>query len=107
VNDQHDNEITDKEIGEQIKAATIIAGDAQVCQLHFDASPDGRYGTLIDPNGHRWHICSECINSLWTERQPRLDEDAHGILTDAQLDQIVELMVRLGYVAKEREEDKL
>jgi hypothetical protein len=39
------------------------------CQLHFGPSPDGRYGSLVDPNGHRWHICSECINSLWQDKQ--------------------------------------
>jgi hypothetical protein len=40
------------------------------CQLHFRPSPDGRYGKLIDPNGHSWDICSECINSLWQDKQP-------------------------------------
>jgi len=41
-----------------------------VCQLHFGHSPDGRYGRLIDPNGHSWKICSGCINSLWEAKQP-------------------------------------
>lgn len=28
-----------------------------------------RFGTLIDPNGHRWLLCSECIDALWAKQQ--------------------------------------
>jgi hypothetical protein len=38
------------------------------CELHGGLAT--RFGTLIDPNGHKWVICAACINSLWEEKQP-------------------------------------
>ena len=26
-----------------------------------------RFGSLIDPNGHAWLICADCINTWWEE----------------------------------------
>jgi len=46
----------------------------RTCQLHGGEAE--RFGTLIDPNGHRWFICAECINELWHRRQAMvMDED--------------------------------
>lgn len=39
----------------------------QTCKLHGELAT--RFGTLIDPNGHRWLICAECIDTLWSGRQ--------------------------------------
>jgi hypothetical protein len=38
-----------------------------VCQVH--GGNESRFGTLVDPNGHRWLVCSECIDVLWGNRQ--------------------------------------
>lgn len=35
------------------------------CQICFKVKH--RFGTLLDPNGHTWPICAECINTLWHE----------------------------------------
>jgi hypothetical protein len=39
----------------------------QACKLHGELAT--RFGTLIDPNGHRWLICAECIDALWSKQQ--------------------------------------
>jgi hypothetical protein len=37
--------------------------DPRLCELHGGEAT--RFGTLIDPNGHKWIICATCINGLW------------------------------------------
>lgn len=51
--------------------------DPRTCELH--GGTHTRFGTLIDPNGHKWVICADCINTLWNTRQETiLSEDAQA-----------------------------
>lgn len=38
-----------------------------------------RFGTLIDPNGHKWLICVGCIDNLWSGNA--------AIITEEQIEQ--------------------
>jgi hypothetical protein len=71
------------------------------CQLHGGTAE--RFGTLVDPNGHKWLICAGCINSLWEDKQgpvegARIDEDEPVTLTDDQIRTIVGRMQRMGLI---------
>ena len=60
----------------------------QVCKLHGGEAT--RFGTLVDPNGHRWLICAGCINSLWGEnqwiiREEEVDRRARQLLEERLL----------------------
>jgi hypothetical protein len=50
------------------------------CQLCF--KPTDRFGTLIDPSGHKWLICSVCINTLWQNKQALNQTVTTGISSD-------------------------
>lgn len=69
------------------------------CQLCFQ--PKGNFGTLIDPNGHRWLICADCINSLWEDKQSLNQPDEEPI-TDAEKELITKVVVenlqRMGLI---------
>lgn len=45
----------------------------QACKLCGNLAT--RVGTLVDPNGHRWLICSECIDNLWAGNQAMITEE--------------------------------
>jgi hypothetical protein len=67
------------------KGIVALYGDLspEKCDLHGEMAT--RFGTLIDPNGHTWTICAECINTLWAERQmmnlePTREEKVEGAL---------------------------
>jgi hypothetical protein len=71
------------------------------CQLHGGTA--ARFGTLVDPNGHKWLICADCINSLWEDKQgpvegARIGEDEPDTLTDEQIRGIVTRMQRMGLI---------
>lgn len=38
-----------------------------ICQVCFN--DETRFGTLVDPNGHTWLVCRNCINQLWEKAQ--------------------------------------
>lgn len=57
------------------KAATIHYGDfVGICQVCFNDAQ--RFGTLVDPNGHSWLICTGCIKGLWETKQALNQEAA-------------------------------
>jgi hypothetical protein len=70
------------------------------CQLHYGDAE--RFGTLIDPNGHAWLICADCIDSLWKDKQAFNQADKTpeviSILSDEALDAIVAQMKERGYL---------
>jgi hypothetical protein len=73
----------------------------QMCQLHYGKAT--RFGTLIDPNGHKWLICSDCIGTLWKDKQPFNQDGTEPvgvptILTDEAIDAIVAQMQARGYL---------
>lgn len=83
--------------------AIVSYGDIPnaTCQLHGGEA--GRFGTLIDPNGHRWLICDECIASLWEDKQGPVEGAETGetqtpILSDTQIRAIVGRMQRMGLI---------
>ena len=44
-----------------------------------------RFGVLIDPNGHTWNICTDCINNFWhghsfVPRQDVIDARARELI---------------------------
>lgn len=46
-----------------------------------------RFGTLIDPNGHKWIICTECIDYFWAGnaaviREEEVERRAAQLLQD-------------------------
>lgn len=43
------------------------------CQLHGGIATI--FGTLIDPNGHKWLICSACIDNFWAGNQAMITEE--------------------------------
>lgn len=48
-------------------------GPRKDCQLCWKKRT--RFGMLVDPNGHLWLICAECINTLWAGNQAIITED--------------------------------
>jgi hypothetical protein len=59
---------------------------AGICQLCYEDKSN--FGTLVDPNGHSWLICSDCITSLWSDRQAinqerQVEEKAVELAQDA------------------------
>jgi hypothetical protein len=75
-----------------------ISGDCQLCY-----KPAESFGTLVDPNGHAWLVCADCIRSLWDDRQAFNQEnktpEVVSILTDAAMDAIVAQMRERGYLS--------
>lgn len=64
-------------------AAIQYGNMVAVCQLHNGEAD--RFGTLVDPNGHMWLLCSDCIKGLWdaahwTKLQEQADEAAEARL---------------------------
>lgn len=48
----------------QLKQTPIRFGNINaVCQLCNNTRH--RFGTLVDPGGHVWLICADCIKSMW------------------------------------------
>lgn len=52
------------------------------CQLCGEVKE--RFGCMVDPNGHFWRICADCINTLWDNNQAttlerRIEERAEEI----------------------------
>jgi hypothetical protein len=43
------------------------------CQLCWKERK--RFGSLVDPNGHVWLICSKCIKKGWMKRQALREQD--------------------------------
>lgn len=82
--------------------ATVSFGDIPNanCQLHGGTA--GRFGTLVDPNGHRWLICADCINSLWEDKQGPVEgadiPSSEPTLSDSQIRDIVGRMQRMGLI---------
>jgi len=70
-----------------------------VCELHY--GPAESFGTLLDPNGHVWLICADCIKSLWDNKQAYNQEPSPmvSILSDEALDAIVAQMKERGYLS--------
>jgi hypothetical protein len=59
-----------------------------MCKLHGEIAY--RFGTLVDPNGHSWLICSQCIDNLWAGNQAiiteeRVEERARQLLQERLL----------------------
>jgi len=65
------------------------------CQLCF--TDQERFGTLVDPNGHKWLICALCINALWDGRQmlnmEQADRDRQAEAVDAALGRLRNLLI--------------
>jgi hypothetical protein len=54
----------------------------ETCQLCAEVKT--RFGAMVDPNGHIWRICADCINSLWdanqaTKVQQRIEDRAEEL----------------------------
>lgn len=53
----------------------VHVGDyTDACHVCYETKE--RFGVLIDPVGHKWRICQDCLNALWQDRQAmnQLDE---------------------------------
>jgi hypothetical protein len=57
-----------------------------------DDDPELTWGVLIDPNSHKWDICSESINALWHLEQP-LDQDTE--LSESEWDTAKRVLAQL------------
>ena len=66
----------------------------RVCELHGGLA--SRFGTLIDPNGHKWAICATCINGLWGKMQPHPD-DVKTDPIEAAMDVLKQALRERGY----------
>lgn len=60
----------------------------ETCRIHGGVR--GRFGTLIDPNGHKWLVCDVCINALWGERQQMILSDKEQAERDSIIDEAME-----------------
>lgn len=69
--------------------------DERACELHGGLAT--RFGTLIDPNGHKWIICAACIGSLWAENQPDPNEPPAGTAVDVAMDVLRKALKESGY----------
>jgi hypothetical protein len=65
--------------------------DPRLCELHGGVA--SRFGTLIDPNGHKWIICADCINTLWAERQAMNMEPTKEEKVDQAIDILRSLLL--------------
>jgi hypothetical protein len=68
----------------------ILFGNLQSrnCKLHGGMAT--RFGSLVDPNGHVWLICSDCIDNFWAGNQAfiteeRVEERARQLLQERLL----------------------
>jgi hypothetical protein len=58
------------------------------CKLCAESKTN--FGMLVDPNGHKWLICSDCIANLWAGNQAfitqeRVEERARQLLQERLL----------------------
>ena len=44
---------------------TVVYGDMNPRKCGLCGKLRARFGSLIDPNGHTWIVCVECIDGLW------------------------------------------
>jgi len=64
-----------------------------ICQVCF--KDNHRFGTLVDPNGHTWLVCKNCINKLWQDAQAILQED-HQDKIEAAIDVLRKALKKEG-----------
>jgi hypothetical protein len=83
------------------KSIVLTFGDLtepRSCELHGGMAT--RFGTLIDPNGHKWIICAACINALWDGRQmlnmEAAEQDRQTEAVDAALGRIRDIILGEG-----------
>jgi hypothetical protein len=69
--------------------------DPRPCELHGGLAT--RFGTLIDPNGHKWIICADCINSLWEDKQPNPNMPTPGDPIDMAMEVLKKALRERGY----------
>lgn len=44
---------------------TVVYGEMTPRKCGLCGKLRARFGSLIDPNGHTWIVCAECIDGLW------------------------------------------